>query len=103
MQGRSFRENPIDPNYKRWIKGLGITKTNIFPHFEQLKDEVLDGMRLIEDITYSDSMGHEIIALNNGSYIIAENGAEILYGEAYSIKDGKQKQICTDGEWIQLM
>ena len=27
-----------------------------------------------------------------------ENGAETLYGEAYSIKDGKQKQICTDGE-----
>ena len=32
-----------------------------------------------------------------------ENGAETLYGEAYSIQDGKQKQICTDGEWIQLM
>ena len=32
-----------------------------------------------------------------------ENGVETLYGEAYSIKDGKQKQICTDGEWIQLM
>ena len=93
----------IDPDYKRWIKGLGITKTNIFPHFEQLKDEVLDGMRLIEDITYSDSMGHEIIALNNGSYIVAENGVETLYGEAYSIKDGVQKQICTDGEWIRLV
>ena len=59
-------------------------------------------MRLIEDITYSDSMGHEIIALNNGSYIVADNGVENLYGEAYSIKDGAQKQICEDGKWIQL-
>ena len=88
----------IDPNYKRWIDGLGITKTNIFPHFEALRDEMLDGMRLIEDITYADSFGHEIIALNNGSYIICENGAETVYGEAYLIKDGELLQICSDGE-----
>lgn len=92
----------IDPNYQRWISGLGITKTNIFPHFETLKDEMLDGMRLIEDITYSDSMGHEIIALNNGSFIVVDNGTEVLYGEAYSIKNGEQRQICTDDKWIQL-
>ena len=92
----------IDPNYQRWISGLGITKTNIFPHFETLKDEMLDGMRLIEDITYSDSMGHEIIALNNGSFIVVDNGTEVLYGGAYSIKNGEQRQICTDDKWIQL-
>ena len=92
----------IDPNDQRWICGLGITKTNIFPHFETLKDEMLDGMRLIEDITYSDSMGHEIIALNNGSFIVVDNGTEVLYGGAYSIKNGEQRQICTDDKWIQL-
>ncbi len=92
----------INPHYQRWIKGLGITNINIFPHFEALRDEMLDGMRLIEDITFSDSMGNEIIALNNGSFIIAENGTETLYGEAYSIRDGELKQICTDGECIRL-
>ena len=92
----------IDPNYQRWISGLGITKTNIFPHFEALRDEILDGLRLIEDITYADSMGHEIIALNNGSFIVIDNGTEMLYGEAYSIKNGEQRQICTDDKWIQL-
>ncbi|MCR4756614.1 MAG: Type 1 glutamine amidotransferase-like domain-containing protein [Butyrivibrio sp.] len=92
----------IDPNYQRWISGLGITKTNIFPHFEALKGEMLDGMRLIEDITYSDSMGHEIIALNNGSFIVVDNGTEVLYGEAYSIMNGEQRQICTDDKWIAV-
>lgn len=92
----------INPDYQRWISGLGITKTNIFPHFEALKDEMLDGMRLIEDITYADSMGHEIIALNNGSYIVVDNGTETLYGEAYSIKNGEQRQICEDGKRVQL-
>ncbi|SFC08411.1 Type 1 glutamine amidotransferase-like domain-containing protein [Butyrivibrio sp. YAB3001] len=92
----------IDPEFQRWISGLGITKINIFPHFEALKNEMLDGMRLIEDITYPDSIGHEIIALNNGSFIVLDNGTDTLYGEAYSIKDGQQKQICTDDKWIRL-
>lgn len=92
----------IDPEFQRWISGLGITKINIFPHFEALKDEMLDGMRLIEDITYPDSIGHEIIALNNGSFIVIDNGTDMLYGEAYSIKDGQQKQICADDKWIRL-
>ena len=87
----------IDPHYQRWISGLGITKTNILPHFETLRDEMLDGMRLIEDITYSDSMGHEIIALNDGSYIVIDNGIETIYGEAYRIQNGVQTQICGSG------
>ena len=57
---------------------------------------------LIEDITYADSTVHEIIALNNGSYILIENGTETVCGEAYSIKDGIQKQICANGEKICL-
>lgn len=92
----------IDPNYQRWISGLGITKINIFPHFEALREEMLDGLRLIEDITYPDSIGHEIIALNNESFIVIDNGTDMLYGEAYSIKDGQQKQICADDKWIRL-
>lgn len=101
--GPEFPGEAIDPNYKRWISGLGITKTNIFPHFQELKDEMLDGMRLIEDITYADSIGHEIIALNNGSYIVVDDSVETLFGEAYSIKDGIQKQICNDGKCIELL
>ncbi len=63
---------------------------------------MLDGLRLIEDITYTDSMGHEIIALNNGSYIIVDDTDETLFGSAYSIKDGIQNKICNDGESIKL-
>ena len=93
----------VDPDYRRWISGLGITRTNIFPHFEDLKEEILDGMRLIEDITYADSIGHEIIALNNGSYIlINEDSTETIYGEAYSIFDGKLTRIGSDNEQIRL-
>lgn len=88
----------VDPLYERWIAGLGITDINIFPHFQSLKDDYLDGLRLIEDITFSDSVGHEIVALNDGSYILIDDEHTTLYGEAYLIKDRKQIQICKDGE-----
>ena len=88
----------LDPGFKRWIPGLGLTRVNIFPHFEMLKDEILDGLRVIEDITYADSMGHEILALNDGSYIVIEDGRTELFGEAYRILDGEIELICRDGE-----
>ena len=100
--GPEFEGEAIDPLYERWITGLGITDINIFPHFQSLKDDYLDGMRLIEDITFADSMGHEIIALNDGSYIMINDGQITLYGEAYMIKDGKQTQICQEDNFVSL-
>ena len=100
--GPELEGEAIDPLYERWITGLGLTDINIFPHFQSLKDEYLDGFRLIEDITYADSVGHEIIALNDGSYIMLENGKATLHGEAYMIKDRRLWKICSDGETIAL-
>ena len=100
--GPELEGEALDPLYERWIPGLGITNINIYPHFQKLRDEYLDGMRLIEDITFEDSVGHEIIALNDGSYIMIENGQTILYGEAYRIKDRQLTQLCKDEEFIIL-
>ena len=100
--GPELEGEAIDPLYERWITGLGLTDINIFPHFQSLKDGYLDGMRLIEDITYADSVGHEIVALNDGSYIMLEDGKTTLYGEAYMIKDRQQWKIFNDGESISL-
>lgn len=91
-----------DPRYERWIPGLGLTETNIFPHYQFLKDEYLDGLRVMEDIVYPDSYFHEILAIHDGTYITIENGVETLYGEAYRIKDGFIQQICRNGESICL-
>ena len=100
--GPELEGEAVDPLYERWIPGLGITNVNIYPHFQKLRDEYLDGMRLIEDITFEDSVGHEILALNDGSYLMIENGQTTLYGEAYRIKDRQLTQICKDGEFIIL-
>ena len=100
--GPELEGEAVDPSYQRRLPGLGLTEVNIFPHFQSLKDDWLDGMRLIEDITYADSVGHEILALNDGSYILLEDGTATLHGEAYQIKDRQQRKICSDGETIPL-
>ncbi len=92
----------ISPLFERWITGLGLTNINIFPHFQSLKDDYLDGLRVIDDITYDDSVEHEIIALNDGSYILIEDNKTTLFGEAYKIKDRRQWKICDDGEAVIL-
>lgn len=87
----------VDMSYIRWISGLELTETNIFPHYQLLKDDYLDGLRIMEDITYVDSYTHEILAMNDGSYITIENGTEIVHGEAYLIKDGNLEMLCKNG------
>lgn len=78
----------VDPGYERFFPGLGLTKTMLLPHYQDCKDDVLDGLRVFEDIAYPDSMGREFIAVPDGSYLLIENGSEELRGEYYLIKDG---------------
>ena len=92
--GPELEGEAIDQDYIKWMPGLGITEKNIFPHFSALRDDYLDGLRIIEDITVPDSIGHCFYALNNGSYILIKDGVETLYGDAWLIKDGIIEQIC---------
>lgn len=92
----------VDPDYERWMPGLGITEINVFPHYQLLKEEYLDGLRIMEDIVYKDSLQHEILALNDGSYLVIEAGTEVLFGEAYLIWKGNKKQICRNEEFVVL-
>ncbi len=91
-----------DPQYCRYLKGLGLTGTNILPHYQMVKDYVLDGLRLMEQITYPDSMGKEFYALEDGSYILSAYGQETLYGNAWRIADGQNIQVCRDEENLSL-
>ena len=92
----------IDPEYKRFIPGLGLTKINVLPHYQMIKDAVLDGQRVFEDITYFDSVGREFYALVDGTYIICENGVETIWGEAYRIADGVLEQICEEDRTLEI-
>lgn len=88
----------IDSHFQKFIRGLNLTKTQILPHYQMVKDWYLDGMRLYEDITYGDSYGHEFLVLEDGSYLMSENGMESVWGNAYEIADGQIRKISEDME-----
>ncbi len=91
-----------DPAYERFLDGLGLTDITILPHYQELKDAVLDGKRVIEDITLEDSIGRKIYALVDGSYVIVSGGETRFYGEAYLIEDGKISPISGDFSGYEL-
>lgn len=92
----------VDPDYQRFIPGLGLTTRNILPHYNQVKDNVLDGLRLFEDITAADSAGHTFYILPDGSYILARDGDEMLCGEAWLMHNGVLEKLTEDGEELTL-
>ena len=92
----------VDPEYKRFLKGLNLTKCMLLPHYQEVRERMLDGKRLFEDITYPDSCGRQFIALCDESYLYADGTDERICGEAYLIKDGKIKKICDTGEEYRL-
>ena len=92
----------IDPNYNRWLRGLDLTKTMILPHYQMVRGKWIDGTRLYEDQVFPDSMGHSIINLPDGSYLLSEGGKETIYGEAWLIRDGVERKICEQGESLEL-
>ncbi len=85
-----------DPDYQRFLPGLGLTKTMILPHFQSIRQDVLDGLRVIEDIAFPDSMGREFLCLPDGSYVICQEGLETIFGEAWIIRNGKIVPVRTD-------
>ena len=87
----------VDPNYERFLFGLGLCNVNVLPHYQMVKDNMLDGRRLIEDITFEDSMDESFIVLVDGSYVLVYDGVAEVYGEAWRISDGEMTKICEEG------
>lgn len=92
----------IDPAYRRFLTGLNLTKVNLLPHYQAIKDDVLDGLRVFADITCPDSMGKTFYAIPDGSYLFLAPGKAELRGEAYLVRDGVIRQISSPGEVVAL-
>lgn len=78
----------VDPSYEKFLPGLNLTKTMLIPHYQDVKDNVLDDKKLFEEVVYPDSIGREFVAISDGSYLYSDGTNETIYGEAYLIKDG---------------
>ena len=86
------------PEFPRFLPGLGITHVNVLPHYQQVKDYLLDGRRLYEDITFADSYGECFFVFVDGTYLLIEDGQTYLYGKAYCLQDGIMEQISESGD-----
>lgn len=87
-----------DPSYQKFIPGLGLTDKMIIPHYQMIKNDVLDGLRVMEDIAYPDSMNKKFYALVDGSYVYLDGSTEKIYGKAYLIADGQITKISSTNE-----
>ena len=92
----------VDPDYRRFLAGLNLTKVMLLPHYQDEKDVVLDGLRVYEDIAFPDSMGRTFYAIPDGSYLFIDSGREELRGEAYMIRDGVMSRIAPEGGITRL-
>ncbi len=92
----------IDPLYRRFLPGLGLTTLNILPHLQEVRHRNLDGLRLFEDITFPDSMGRTFYAYPDGSYIEVNDCEAIARGEMHRIRNGIMQQILEDGASMVL-
>ena len=93
-----------DPQYKRWLRGLGLTNINLVPHFEQVRYALVDGLRLFEDVAFPDSWGHRFYTFRDGGYVIQKKGRPAeLRGEAYEITRGAMRRISEENKSYSFM
>lgn len=92
----------IDPHYQLHMRGLGLTKVNILPHFQTLKDCKIDGFRLVDDIIARDSWRHPVYCLPDGSYFYITDTVTELRGEAWCMKNGKLKLVCKENQFKKI-
>ena len=95
-------EGESSPDFDRFAPGLGLTEVNILPHYQKVRDNILDGRRLFEDITYPDSQGNTFFALPDGSYFYQNDDTLLLFGEAYLLRDGELSQLTRSGDCLDM-
>jgi peptidase E len=92
-----------NPNYKKYLDGLGLTNICILPHFEFLRGNSIDGLDIVKDICLPDSRIRPFYALTNNSFIYIHEGHSILYGEAYLFRNGDFSKIFDDGMSVTIL
>lgn len=97
------RGEAVDPKYKRFLKGLGLTEVQILPHYYMCKDALVDGLQVYDDIAMPDSFkGYRFYVFPDGTYLLGKDGVETIYGEFYIIENGVMRKVCDNGQSMTL-
>ncbi len=93
----------VDPQYRRWLPGLGLTDIQLIPHLEQVRYAQVDGLRLFEDIAFPDSWNHRFYTFRDGGYVKVVDGRPTLYGEAFEITRGAMRRVSEENQTYSFM
>ena len=93
----------VDPGYRRWLKGLGLTDINLIPHYHQVRNFILDGRRLFEDVVFQDSYRHRFYTFPDGGYVMVKDGRSTLFGEAWEITGGGMRKVSEENKTYSFM
>lgn len=83
----------LDENYKKYLKGLELTKISILPHFMEGEVQELDNKNILQEISLPDSLIRPFIAFPDGTYIIDTGEKQTIYGESYLFRNGKYNKL----------
>ncbi len=98
-----FPEEMTDPAYRLWLPGLGLTDIQLIPHWEQVRDCVLAGRRLIEDVALPDSWNHRFYTFPDGGYVLVKDGRSQLRGKAWELTNGAMRLVSEENKCYTFM
>ncbi|MGI6579571.1 MAG: Type 1 glutamine amidotransferase-like domain-containing protein [Saccharofermentanales bacterium] len=78
----------VDPDYKRFLSGLGLVEERVIPHAQILKDVKVDEMLMIDEIAKGDSFGNEFYVIPDGTYLYVNHGEKEWRGKVELLTDG---------------
>ena len=92
------------PSFRRFYPGLGLTKINICPHYQEVieRNMTVDGHPIYPDLTAADSMGRTFHIFPDGTYIYKDEKEYAIFGKCWRMHDGIMSPLCEDGEYIDL-
>lgn len=92
----------LDPDFQKYYKGLGYTELKILPHYDTYGDMTLDGKHYVNQIVMPDTYVHDVLAINDGTFVTIENNTSMVFGEAYILRNGKEIQICRANQCVNI-
>ena len=96
-------EGESAPSFRRFYPGLGLTHIMVCPHYQMVKDWVLDGKRLYGEITEADSSrGYPLHIFPDGTYIYKDDREYAIYGKCLRMENGILELLSKDGERLAL-
>ena len=90
--------------YKTTFAGMGLTDIKIMPHMAGAYTDNVDGNgKNTFDYCLEDSYNFPIYGIFDGGFIEISGGIATAYGKTLLIKDGTCKELCGEGEKIEII